>query len=369
MKRRSNATPLSLGRLLPWLITLLLVIFLIRQGPSLSDLRRVITQARWLWLLAAVLFQAGAYGAVAWLNELLLSQYRVLVPWLRQYVIQLIMAFIEAAIPSMAISGLVLRARLLRPYGATADVASVTTIVETVLISASVLIPALVGVGWMLLHGLGDSRIEWTALIGGISVLGAGAVLMWQWKSARLKAARRRWAHWLCSWWDQRLLPRFPDRLGQWPSTRWIARARDLMAEMTTLLRTRPIAIVSALCLRTACETLGFIGCFYAFGQHLPLYTLLLLYTLTITVNTFGAIPGGVGLAEVSLTALYTQFGVELERAVIIAMAYRLTGYWLPRAAGGLSWLWLEHVHRAPLVPEEPAYGCRRPDRGDPSAL
>lgn len=139
--RRCRVTLWRSSRLLPWLITLLLVIFLIRQGPSLSDLRRVITQAQWLWLLWAVLFQAGTYGAVAWLNELLLSQYRVQVPWLRQYVIQLVMAFIEAAVPSMAISGLVLRARLLRPYGATADVASVTTMAETVLIGASVVFP------------------------------------------------------------------------------------------------------------------------------------------------------------------------------------------------------------------------------------
>jgi len=358
-----------LARALPWLITFLLVVFLARQGPSLSDLHQVITQAQWFWLLLAVLFQAGAYGAVAWLNELLLSQYQVLVPWLRQYVIQLIMAFIEAAIPSAAISGLVLRARLLKPYGATADVASVTTIVETGLISASVLIPALVGVGWMLLHGLGDSRIEWTVLLWGIGILGIGAALVWQWSSTCFKAARQRWVCRLCSWWDQRLLPRYPARLGQWPSARLVARVHYLMREMATLLRTRPASIASALFLRTTCEALGFIGCFYAFGQRLPLYTMLLLYTLTITVNTLGAIPGGVGLAEVSLAALYTQFGVELERAVIIALTYRLTGYWLPRAAGGLSWLWLERLHRAPLVPEELAYGYRRPDRGDPSAF
>ncbi len=353
--RRRRVTPWLSGRLFPWLITLLLVLFLIRQGPSLSELRQVIAQAKWLWLLLAVAFQAGAYGAVAWLNELLLSQYRVQVPWLRQYVIQLIMAFIEAAIPSMAISGLVLRARLLKPYGATADVASVTTVVETALISTSVAFPALVGLGWMLLHGVGDRRIEWTALLGGIGLLGFGAALMWQWRSGRLRAVWRRWGRRLGSWWDQRLLPRFPDRLGRWPSARLMARARELMAEMAVLLRTQPASIVSALCLRTACEALGFIGCFYAFGQHLPLYMLLLLYTLTITVNTLGAIPGGVGLAEVSLAALYTQFGVELERAVTIALAYRLTGYWLPRAAGGLSWLWLERLHSAPPASEGPA--------------
>jgi len=348
MRRRGIMSLLS-GRWLPWLITLLLVIFLLRQSPSLGDLRRVITQAQWLWLLAAVLCQVSAYGAVAWLNELLLSQYRVRVPWLRQYVIQLIMAFIEAAIPSMAVSGLVLRARLLRPYGATPDVASITTIVETVLISTSVLIPALTGLGWMLLHGIGDRRVGWTVLLGGSGILGLGATLVWQWRSPRFQTIRRRWIQWLSSWWDQILLPRFPGRLGPWPSTRLIARVRDLMGEMAALLRTRPTPIISALCLRTVCEALSFIGCFYTFGQHLPLYTMLLLYTLTITINTLGAIPGGIGLAEASLATLYTQFDVDLERAVIIALAYRLIGYWLPRAVGGLSWLWLEHLHRTPL--------------------
>ena len=85
--------------------------------------------------------------------------------------------------------------------------------------------------------------------------------------------------------------------------------------------------------------------CFYALGQRLPWPTMLLVYTLTIVVNSLGAIPGGIGLAEVSLAALYAQFGVPPQTAVIIALAYRLTDYWLPRLSGGLAWLWLERKY------------------------
>lgn len=85
--------------------------------------------------------------------------------------------------------------------------------------------------------------------------------------------------------------------------------------------------------------------CFYALGQTLPLSTMILVYTLTIAADSLGTIPGGIGLAEVSLTAVYTGFGLSVEYAVAIALAYRLTNYWLPRVAGGLSWLWLERTH------------------------
>lgn len=82
--------------------------------------------------------------------------------------------------------------------------------------------------------------------------------------------------------------------------------------------------------------------CFYALGQYLPITSALLIYMLTIAINALGAIPGGVGLAEVSLTALYAQFGISTEMALAIALTYRLTGYWLPRIVGGIAWLWLE---------------------------
>jgi hypothetical protein len=103
-------------------------------------------------------------------------------------------------------------------------------------------------------------------------------------------------------------------------------------------------------------EALSLIMTFYALGQVLPFATLILLYALTIAINTIGAVlPGGVGLAEVSLSALYAQFGIPTEAAVTIALAYRLTGYWFPRLVGGLALLWIEREEYRRSISESPS--------------
>lgn len=341
-----------LKRFLPWLITILLAVFLVRQGGNWRDLRAVLGRARWAWLLLALLFQAAAYGTVTWLNELLLRHYGALVPWLKQYVIQLAMAFVEAAIPSASVSGFVLRARLLKPYGVTPDVATVTAMVEVVLITGSVFLFALLVGGLAVLGGVGGlGMIRWplTWVLGGVVLAG---VMVWLWRRGRAGHVGGQVIGWLCRTWDDRIVRRWPERLAAWPAARLLERGRYLAAEMASLLRARPYALAALLMARTGLEALGFAMCFYALGLPLPPATLLLIYTLTIGINTLGAIPGGVGLAEVSLAALYTQFGIDPGSAVAVALAYRLTDYWLPRAAGGLSWLWLEQRYAGKIIQE-----------------
>jgi uncharacterized protein (TIRG00374 family) len=334
-----------LTRVLPWLITLLLVGFLIQQGGDLRDFQAVLGRAQWFWLLLAVVCQTGMYGAITWLNELLLRHYGVFVPRFRQYVIQLALAFVEAAIPSAVLSGLVLRARLLRPYGAAPDVATVTTLVETTLISTSVLVPALFVGGVAMMNSAEGIEAAGRLLPWLLCVVCIAVVAGWQWRRGWFSRFGDRIVGWFCHTWDQWIVHRWPNRLAERPSARVLERLRYLVTELSSLLHTRPYAIGASLLARTGFEALGFMMCFYAFSQPLPLTTLLLLYTITISINTLGAIPGGVGLAEVSLATLYTQFGIETESAVAVALAYRVTGYWLPRAAGGLSWLWLEKLH------------------------
>src|SRR6266542_115721 len=116
-----------LKRIIPILITLLLVWFIVRQGIRWRDFKTVIMQARWGWLLLALIFQAGSYSAITWLNEILLRHYGAHVAWGRQFFIQLAMAFVEAVVPSAAISGVLLRARLLKPYNVSSDIAVITT--------------------------------------------------------------------------------------------------------------------------------------------------------------------------------------------------------------------------------------------------
>lgn len=336
-----------LARALPWLITLLLVLFWVRKGGDVQDFRAVLAQANWPWLGAALLAVALAYAAVAWLNELILRHYRVNVPWFRQYTIQFAMAFVETVLPSLAVSGLVLRARLLKPYGASAAVATISTLVETVLISLSVVTPALLVMGYEVLDG-SDNRLDAATLAVAALLVALAAGLFYY-----LLRIRRMLTFWqagtqrLARWWDSWVVVRWPVHLAAWPSTRIAEKARQLLGELWGLLRDRPWPIVASLVARTVCEALALLFCFWAFGASVSLLGLFLIYTITISINTLGALPGGVGLAEVLLATIYTQFSITPELAAAVAITYRVTGYWLPRAVGGLFWLWLERQHRS----------------------
>lgn len=334
-----------LGRALPLLITALLIRFLIAQGGDLRELQQVIARVRWPWVALAVGLQAAAYGGVAWLNVLLLDGYQVRVPWLRQYLIQLTMAFVETVIPSAALSGLLLRIRLLKPYGAPSDVATTTTVIETALISGATVAPALLVAGVTLTGSTASHRALGLALgMVGLTASGAG-VMVWR-RRSRVAAAMRSLSERLATGWDRGPVARWPQRLQRWPSARLLERARFFMRTTAALLQRQPCAVAGSLLLRLGAELLAFVACFYALGNSIPAAAALLLYSMTIAVNTLGAIPGGVGLAEAALAALYAQFNFGLETAVAIALLYRLTGYWLPRAAGGLAWLWLERRRR-----------------------
>jgi uncharacterized protein (TIRG00374 family) len=45
-------------------------------------------------------------------------------------------------------------------------------------------------------------------------------------------------------------------------------------------------------------------------------------------------LPGGVGVVESAMAALYTSLGVPYSVAVVVVLTYRLISFWLPLALG-----------------------------------
>jgi hypothetical protein len=289
---------------------------------------------------------------VTFLNQILLQGYSAFVPFTKQFVVQLAMAFIEALVPSASISGVVLRARLLKPHGVSADVATATVITEGSLILASVLLPALLLAGLFIFQGAYHlyNLGRWLALfIGSFLLIG---ITFWQWNAQPFALFRTRLLDWISPIWEKNFQSRWPAIFGSWTAGRIIQRGRYLWAETSSAVRNRPYAILISLIARSGFEALCLGMCFYALGTSLPVITLLLIYSLTIAINTLGAIPGGIGLAEVSLSALYSQLGISAEIALTIALAYRMVGYWIPRVVGGVAWLWIEQLTPQPANAE-----------------
>jgi uncharacterized membrane protein YbhN (UPF0104 family) len=89
---------------------------------------------------------------------------------------------------------------------------------------------------------------------------------------------------------------------------------------------------------------------FATLGIGLPVWVALQIYVVSLVAAGLGPLPGGMGAAEASITALLVARGVDSPAAMTAAMVFRFFDLWLPLAAGGLVSLWLLRGDRATRV-------------------
>ncbi len=81
--------------------------------------------------------------------------------------------------------------------------------------------------------------------------------------------------------------------------------------------------------------------CVFAFGEEVPLSTLLLINTVVSLFAGLLPIPGGMGVTEAGLTLGLTTAGLSSETAFAIALSYRFASFYLPPIWGLLCYRWL----------------------------
>jgi uncharacterized membrane protein YbhN (UPF0104 family) len=79
----------------------------------------------------------------------------------------------------------------------------------------------------------------------------------------------------------------------------------------------------------------------YAFGEHIPLSTLILINTAVTLFAGILPVPGGVGVSEGGLSLGLTRAGVPADTALAIALSYRFAVFYLPPLWGYVSFRWL----------------------------
>lgn len=73
---------------------------------------------------------------------------------------------------------------------------------------------------------------------------------------------------------------------------------------------------------------------FRAVGHPIAIGPLVVGYGLPLLMGKFGPLPGGIGLVEGGMLALYGTFGFPRATLVVVVLAYRLLSFWLPTLAG-----------------------------------
>ena len=80
-----------------------------------------------------------------------------------------------------------------------------------------------------------------------------------------------------------------------------------------------------------------------AFGQHLSLWTLLLVNTVAALFGGLAPVPGGMGVIEGAIIAGLTAAGIPQAQAAAATMAYRLVTAYLPPVWGWPTLTGLRH--------------------------
>lgn len=90
---------------------------------------------------------------------------------------------------------------------------------------------------------------------------------------------------------------------------------------------------------------------FLAAGYQVPLGVLLAGYGLPLLVGRLPIVPGGVGVVEATMTAIFVALGAPADATLIATLGYRLFSFWLPTLLGFPLAVYLQRVARPPAEP------------------
>ncbi len=98
--------------------------------------------------------------------------------------------------------------------------------------------------------------------------------------------------------------------------------------------------------LNTGFDMLTLYFLFVAAGHPVSLGVLLAGYGLPLLLGKVSFLPGGVGIVEATMAALYNGLGVPNGVTVVVILIYRLMSFWLPLLVGLPLIPYLQHVSR-----------------------
>jgi len=319
------------------LVALGVVVYLF--WPLLKEIRTaagLFRTARWEWLAAAAILQIASYSCLTWCNALALRPFAGRIGFGRLMLLLTSLAFITAAVPSAGASGFVLRARLLGRHGYAAEASTFTLLLELLYLVVGTILTGCVGLGYLLQVG----TMSWLEVV----VMAALALL----------ATALVWVGWLLLSDPRRSLRLTRAAVGSWNRLAGRLRVRTVdpevieqrleafhagLRELSRLPRWKFAAAIAGRILLDV-ATLG--ACFAGLGRLVRPDILLIGYGLILVISVLSVVPGGLGLADVSLPVVFTRLGVSGSLALAAGLVYRLLAFWLIRFVGFVGWQVLE---------------------------
>jgi len=241
--------------------------------------------------------------------------------------------------------------------GADAPLAGWSLLAGGVISSAAAALIVVVG-------GLASGNILVTAVTvpGGVLTVAVLAAMVAAVRRPRLRGALERPAGWTLRQ-ASRMLRRPADDPGQTIQA-WAQRLGSLRLPPSGWITTTGLALANWLA-----DAAVLAVSIRATGASVPWHDLLLVYGSGIAAQSLNITPGGLGVAEGSLSLALVATGLRADQALAAVLLYRLASFWLVALAGWLVVLWLRRprARRGPgpgAVPPRSGFARSRSSRG-----
>jgi pimeloyl-ACP methyl ester carboxylesterase/uncharacterized membrane protein YbhN (UPF0104 family) len=324
----------------------------VTQRAGLTASFAVLGHLRWLCIPAAIVLESASMAAFAVMLRRLLAAGGASVgvrPMLATaYAANALSVSVPLAGPGLATSFIF---RRLTRQGADAPLAGWSLLAGGVASSAAA---ALVVVG----GGLASGKILFAAVAvpGGVLAVAALAIVGAATRRPRLCGALERPAAWALRH-GSRLLRRDVDDPRQ-TIRAWAERLGSLQLSPSGWMTVTGLALANWLA-----DAAVLAVSIRATGAAVPWHDLLLVYGSGIAAQSLNITPGGLGVAEGTLSLALIATGLRASQALAAVLLYRLASFWLVAFAGWLVLLWLRRArHNAGSVrtmssPTMPASG------------
>ena len=292
----------------------------------LDEVRRVGEHVQWQWVWAAVACALGSYAMVGLaLGELLLLLGYAL-SWAEVLGIALVSTTANYFVSTAGVSGFALKAHLLRkrhvPYGITVT-ASVLSSAILYMVLAVVIAQGLI---YLIIRLRGTTIAIMESALGLLVLLGITVPLMVFFFNARLRGRLTRtlfhWANRATYTFSRAEIPREEFESFERQLQEGLERVRGDKLRLTlTVLYT---CVDWGLCMTTL------FCAFKAVGVRLPVGYLSAGFTAGMASTLIPILPGGLGVLEGSMAAIFESLGIAWEKAFVAVLLYRLSYYLVP---------------------------------------
>jgi uncharacterized protein (TIRG00374 family) len=309
------------NRLITVLVLAIVVVGMVLVLSDWQDMRQVLAEADWRYILPVVLFTLLSYSFYSYAYAFIAQQLGIRMGKRELGEVCFISTIVNHVLTTGGVVGYSLRYLLMKMYNVSLNDVLSSSFLHYYLTSLDML--TLLPISFVFL--LGHASVpRGVAMALGLMTL-VFAIVLFLITGLVIFPSRR---HLFIG-----LFGRLGVKILHHDYTGWLDQLDETLTRGTEVIRQKPLKLVGIMALTLldfSCSVIALEFVFDALGPPVNAGVLVSGYVIGIMAGLLSMVPGGLGIQEGSMAGIYALMGINLEQAVLAAILYRILYYLLP---------------------------------------